>query len=57
MIFFSQAPYGNRNQPYQDACEEASLLIGYYYLKNFNKTKAEYNIDLLAMVQLEMEML
>jgi N4-(beta-N-acetylglucosaminyl)-L-asparaginase len=23
MIFFSQAPYGNRNQPYQDACEEA----------------------------------
>jgi hypothetical protein len=27
MAFFSQAPYGNRNQPYQDACEEASLLI------------------------------
>ncbi len=57
MAFFSQAPYGNRNQPYQDACEEASLLIWRYYLKNLNKTKAEYNTDLLAMVALEMEML
>jgi hypothetical protein len=25
--FFSQAPLGIRDQPYQDACEEASLLI------------------------------
>ena len=57
MDFFSQAPYGNRNQPYQDACEEASLLIWYYYLKNLNKTKAQYNTDLLAMVELEMQML
>lgn len=55
--FFSQAPYGNRNQPYQDTCEEASLLIWYYYLKNLHKTKAEYNTDLLAMVELEMQML
>lgn len=57
MDFRSQAPYWNWNQPYQDACEEASLLIWYYYLKNFTKTKAEYNTDLLAMVDLEMEML
>ncbi len=57
MDFFSQAPYGNWNQPYQDACEEASLLIWYYYLKNITKTKAEYNTDLLAMVDLEMQML
>ncbi len=57
MDFFSQAPHGNRNQPYQDACEEASLLIWQYYLNNITKTKAEYNKDLLAMVALEMEML
>lgn len=57
MDFFSQAPYGNRNQPYQDACEEASLLIWQYYLNNTSKTKAEYNKDLLAMVDLEMKML
>ncbi|HKL43991.1 MAG TPA: hypothetical protein VJ892_01800 [Candidatus Absconditabacterales bacterium] len=57
MDFFSQSPYGNRNQPYQDACEEASLLIGQYYIKGIKKTKEEYNKDLLAMVELEMEML
>jgi len=57
MQFFSQAPYGNWNQPYQDACEEASLLIGYYYIKNMNKTKDQYNKDLLKMVKLEMDML
>lgn len=57
VAFFSQAPYGNRNQPYQDACEEASLLIWQYYLNWATKTKDEYNKDLLAMVELEMEML
>ena len=57
MDFFSQAPYGNRNQPYQDACEEASLLIWQYYLNKTSRTKAEYNKDLLAMVDLEMKML
>lgn len=57
MDFFSQAPYWNWNQPYQDACEEASLLIWQYYIKWIKKTKDEYNKDLLAMVELEMEML
>lgn len=57
MDFFSQAPYWNRNQPYQDACEEASLLIWQYYIRWFKKTKTEYNQDLLDMVELEMEML
>ncbi len=57
MDFFSQSPYWNRNQPYQDACEEASLLIWQYYIKWIKKTKEEYNKDLLAMVELEMEML
>lgn len=53
MEFFSQAPYGNWNEPYQDACEEASLLIWYYYIKWLNKSKTEYNKDLLDMVDLE----
>lgn len=57
VTFFSQAPLWIRDQPYQDACEEASLLIGQYYLKNITKTKNEYNKDLLAMVELEMQML
>ncbi len=57
MDFFSQAPYWNWNQPYQDACEEASLLIGQYYIKWLTKTKEQYNKDLLNMVELEMEML
>lgn len=30
--FYSQAPDGNRNEPYQNACEEASILLAYYYV-------------------------
>jgi hypothetical protein len=32
--FTSQAPTGNWQQPYQDACEEASLLMVDYYYQN-----------------------
>jgi len=31
--FFSQAPDGNRNQPWQDACEEASIILPAFWLK------------------------
>jgi len=57
IAFFSQAPLWIRDQPYQDACEEASLLIWQYYLKDKTKTKKEYNKDLLVMVELEMQLL
>lgn len=32
--FTSQAPSGNWEQPYQDACEEASVLMTIYYYEN-----------------------
>ncbi len=38
--FVPQAPEGNWDQPWQDTCEEAALLTGYFYL-----TKQEPNLS------------
>ena len=51
--FYSQAPDGNRNEPYQNACEEASILLAYYYVANKNPSKAEYKTDLLNLMARE----
>ena len=32
--FTSQAPFGNWDAPYQEACEEAALIIAYTYLQS-----------------------
>lgn len=50
MQFASQAPDGNWDQPYQDACEEASIIIDRYYLDKLNLTKDIMNEQILAMV-------
>jgi len=53
VIFYSQAPYWNRNEPYQNACEEASILLAYYYIKNKRPSKSEYKTDLLNLMARE----
>ena len=50
MQFASQAPFGNWDQPYQDACEEASIIIDRYYLDKLNLTKDTMNQQILAMI-------
>jgi hypothetical protein len=55
MQFASQAPYGNWDQPYQDACEEASIIIDRYYLDKLNLTKDIMNEQILAMVDWQMK--
>lgn len=48
--FYSQAPTGNWDYPWQDACEEASVaLVANVYLEK-NWTRDEFNQQLLALV-------
>lgn len=51
--FYSQAPRGYWGMPYQEACEEASLLLASYYARGEDPTLAEFEKDLLAMVDWE----
>lgn len=55
MQFASQAPYANWDQPYQDACEEASIIIDRYYLDKLNLTKDIMNQQILAMVDWQVQ--
>lgn len=51
--FVSQAPTGSWAQPYQDACEEAALLMARLWLMRETVTRAEADRELLAMIKLE----
>jgi len=56
VIFFPQAPDGNRNLPRQEACEEASIALANYFIKGKTLTRDQFRADLLAMVDRQMEM-
>jgi hypothetical protein len=51
--FYPQAPFGNWSLPWQDACEEASVLLiaNVYYQHNW--TRVEFNTQLLQLVDWE----
>ena len=51
--FYSQAPYGDWGMPYQEACEEASLLLAWYYVNGEWPSIDEFEADELAMVDWE----
>jgi hypothetical protein len=51
--FYTQAPFANWDMPWQEACEEASVLLvanGYY---KHNWTKEEFNDQILKLVEWE----
>lgn len=51
--FYSQAPFGNWDYPWQEACEEASIaLVANLYL-NHNWSREEFNEELLRLVEWE----
>lgn len=50
MPFASQAPLGNWDPPYDEACEEASLIIVRHYLEGTPLDADVMNDDILAMV-------
>lgn len=56
MPFASQAPLGNWDPPYDEACEEASLIIVHHYLEKTPLNKDIMNEDILAMVAHEESM-
>ena len=50
--FTSQAPHANWDDPYQEACEEASFLMAYDYLQGIKSyTKAEADRKILNMIK------
>lgn len=52
--FIQQAPEKNWNEPWQDACEEASLLTVDFYYKNITSITTEMNRDsILKMIDFE----
>lgn len=51
--FYSQAPNGDWGMPYQEACEEASLLLAWYYVTGAEPSKEDFEVDELAMVKWE----
>ncbi len=49
--FYSQAPHGDWGFPWQEACEEASLLLAANVYGKHNWTRAEFNTEILNMVE------
>ena len=48
--FAPQAPYANWDQPYQDACEEASIIMVHYFLQGKSLSRDQMNTEILKMV-------
>ncbi len=53
MQFFPQAPYADWNMPYQEACEEASVLLAANSLKKLNLDLKSFDTELLKIVEWE----
>lgn len=53
--FYTQAPYSNWDYPWQEACEEASVLLVANLYKGMNLDREAYNTELLRLVDWEME--
>jgi len=51
--FFAQAPDGNRDQPRQDACEEASIILAAFGLKWVPLSKDRFRSEILNLVALQ----
>lgn len=53
MGFAAQAPHGNWNPPYDEACEEASLIIVRHYLEGTTLNADVMDADIKTMVAFE----
>lgn len=53
MPFYTQAPLSNWDYPWQEACEEASVLLVANLYKNMNLTVNSFNDELLRLVDWE----
>ena len=55
--FTSQAPYGNWKEPYQEACEEAALIMAQYYWLGRPLNREIANREILQMVAFQRKQL
>lgn len=55
MPFFTQAPHANWDYPWQEACEEASVLLVANLYLNMNLNTDTFNDELLRLVDWEMQ--
>jgi hypothetical protein len=53
--FYSQAPFSNWDFPWQEACEEASILLAANVYWKHNWTRDEFNTQILNMVDWQEE--
>ena len=53
--FYPQAPDGDWNLPWQEACEEASITLAYYYFSEKPLTREQFKKDVLGLVDWEKE--
>jgi len=53
--FYTQAPHANWDYPWQEACEEASVLLVANAFNEMNLGLEDYNTELLRLVDWEME--
>ncbi|MBU1018914.1 MAG: C39 family peptidase [Patescibacteria group bacterium] len=51
--FYSQAPYADWSMPYQEACEEASLIMAYNFVAGIQMSLEEFHQELLDLVDWE----
>jgi hypothetical protein len=51
--FLCQAPYGNWAEPWQDACEEASIIMAMRYAKGESVGRKEGNREILEIVEFQ----
>ena len=53
--FYPQAPDADWGMPWQEACEEASLILAYYYVKDQSLSKEKFKEDVWGMVNWQNE--
>ncbi len=53
--FLCQAPFGDWRQPWQDACEEAAIIMAMSYVKGAPVSRASGKKEILGMVNFQMK--
>jgi hypothetical protein len=53
MVFYAQAPFGNWDMPWQEACEEATVLLIANEYQSKNWTREQFNDEILKLVEWE----
>jgi len=53
--FYPQAPDADWSMPWQEVCEEASIILAYYYVTGQDLTKEKFKEEVLSLVDWQIE--